>query len=167
MYKRQQYLAIKNAIHNVQAVIAGNYCRQSVDHEFKTLAAISLQTIFRGVRQRKNATIALASIVRVQSLVRKQIAQKEVLEKRQSEAAVTIQKKIRGFVPRQSYNATRGSSVKIQSLVRRKLAQKQLKQLKADAKSVNHLQEVSYKLENKVIQLTQSLACLLYTSRGV
>ena len=33
-----------------------------------------------------------------------------------------------------------------------------MKQLKADAKSVNHLKEVSYKLENKVIELTQNLA---------
>lgn len=30
--------------------------------------------------------------------------------------------------------------------------------MKADAKSVNHLKEVSYKLENKVIELTQNLA---------
>ncbi|CUS20790.1 LAQU0S01e14708g1_1 [Lachancea quebecensis] len=158
VYYRKKYLAIQNAIHRSQAAVAGALCRQRVDHEIKTLAAISLQSLFRGHTQRKTLENTFYSIIRVQSLVRRRITQKELSERRECEAAVAIQKKIRGFVPRQRFNTTRGSSVRIQSLVRRRLAQKQLKQLKADAKSVNHLQEVSYKLENKVIQLTQSLA---------
>lgn len=158
VYYRNKYLAIQSAIHKSQAAVAGALCRQRVDYEIKTLAAISLQSLLRAHTQRKHLKNTFCSIIRVQSLVRRRITQKELLERREYDAAIAIQKKIRGFVPRKHFNTTRGSSVRIQSLVRRKLAQKQLKQLKADAKSVNHLQEVSYKLENKVIQLTQSLA---------
>lgn len=41
--------------------------------------------------------------------------------------------------------------------MRRRLAKKELKGLKTEAKSVNHFKEVSYKLENKVVELTQNL----------
>ncbi|SCU84667.1 LANO_0C02058g1_1 [Lachancea nothofagi CBS 11611] len=158
LYYRRKYLDIKSAIYNVQALVAGHSRRRRVDHEFRTLAAITLQSLFRSLAQQKYVKTTMISVVKVQSLLRRQIAQKEVLQKQELEAAVSIQKKIRGFEPRNNFNTTKGSSVRIQSLVRRKLAQRQLKQLKADAKSVDHLQEVSYKLENKVIQLTQNLA---------
>ena len=57
-----------------------------------------------------------------------------------------------------SYIAEKKSSVIVQSFIRKQFAQRKLKELKSEAKSVNHLQEVSYKLENKVIELTESLA---------
>ncbi|SCU82078.1 LAFA_0C08944g1_1 [Lachancea sp. 'fantastica'] len=158
LYYRKKYLEITNALHMLQAYSSGHACRLSVDFKLKSMAACFLQAFFRGRSQRRAATTALASIVKVQSLARKRIAQRALSEKQQATAAVTIQSKIRGFNPRQSYNTTRGSSIRIQSLVRRTLAQRTLKQLKSDAKSVNHLQEVSYKLENKVIQLTDNLA---------
>jgi len=45
----------------------------------------------------------------------------------------------------------------IQSCIRRRLARKELKALKAEARSVSKFKEISYRLENKVIELTQSL----------
>jgi myosin-5 len=47
--------------------------------------------------------------------------------------------------------------VHLQSCYRRHLAKAQLKQLKIEARSATKLKEVSYKLENKVIELTQTL----------
>lgn len=41
--------------------------------------------------------------------------------------------------------------------MRRRLARKELKALKAEARSVSKFKEISYKLENKVVELTQSL----------
>ncbi|CEP64005.1 myosin family protein LALA0_S09e07470g [Lachancea lanzarotensis] len=158
LYYRRRYLEITSALHKLQAYSSGHACRLSVDFQLKSNAACYLQAFFRGRAQRRFATTAVASIVKVQSLARKRIAQKALSEKQQTTAAISIQSKIRGFNPRQSFNTTRGSSIRIQSLVRRKLAQRTLKQLKSEAKSVNHLQEVSYKLENKVIQLTDNLA---------
>ena len=45
----------------------------------------------------------------------------------------------------------------MQSCLRRRLARKELKALKAEARSVNKFKEISYKLENKVFELTQTL----------
>ena len=45
----------------------------------------------------------------------------------------------------------------IQSCVRRRLAKKQLRLLRAEARSVSKFKEISYRLENKVVELTQTL----------
>lgn len=45
----------------------------------------------------------------------------------------------------------------MQSCVRRRLARKQLKALRAEARSVSKFKEISYRLENKVVELTQTL----------
>jgi myosin-5 len=45
----------------------------------------------------------------------------------------------------------------MQSCLRRRLARKQLKSLKEEARSATKLKELSYRLENKVVELTQSL----------
>lgn len=45
----------------------------------------------------------------------------------------------------------------IQSCMRRNLAKKELKTLKAEARSVSKFKEISYRLENKVVELTQNL----------
>lgn len=47
--------------------------------------------------------------------------------------------------------------VLIQSCIRRRLARKELKALKAEARSVSKFKEISYRLENKVVELTQNL----------
>jgi myosin V len=45
----------------------------------------------------------------------------------------------------------------MQSCIRRRLARKELKALKAEARSVSKFKEISYRLENKVVELTQTL----------
>ena len=47
--------------------------------------------------------------------------------------------------------------VYLQSCIRRRLARKELKALRAEARSVSKFKEISYRLENKVVELTQSL----------
>jgi myosin V len=47
--------------------------------------------------------------------------------------------------------------VYLQSCIRRRNARKELKTLKAEARSVSKFKEISYKLENKVVELTQTL----------
>jgi myosin-5 len=47
--------------------------------------------------------------------------------------------------------------VLIQSCMRRRLAKKQLKTLRLEARSVSKFKEISYRLENKVVELTQNL----------
>lgn len=58
---------------------------------------------------------------------------------------------------RKRYHAIRNHIIRIQACVRRRQAKKLLIALRAEARSASHLKEVSYKLENKVVELTQSL----------
>ena len=58
---------------------------------------------------------------------------------------------------RKSYRSDVKHVIYIQSCMRRRLARKELKALRAEARSVSKFKEISYKLENKVVELTQSL----------
>jgi myosin-5 len=58
---------------------------------------------------------------------------------------------------RRAYKSDRKHIVYLQSCLRRRLARKELKALRAEARSINKFKEISYKLENKVVELTQRL----------
>lgn len=58
---------------------------------------------------------------------------------------------------RRGYSSDVRNVVLIQSCIRRRLARKELKALKAEARSVSKFKEISYRLENKVVELTQNL----------
>lgn len=60
-------------------------------------------------------------------------------------------------VVRKQYRQQIKKVVLLQSLYRRRLARKQLVVLKSEAKSATRYKEISYKLENKVVELTQNL----------
>ena len=58
---------------------------------------------------------------------------------------------------RRAYRLDVHRVIYLQSCVRRRLARKQLKALKHEARSVSKFKEISYRLENKVVELTQTL----------
>ncbi|CCH61296.1 hypothetical protein TBLA_0E02420 [Henningerozyma blattae CBS 6284] len=155
---RKKYLATITSIKLLQSAVNGVVVRKRVDHKLKTRAATTIQSLYRGFAARKQFNSIITSVIRIQSKVRQKLAQQEVHAKRQNIAAVNIQKRIRSFKPRSNFINMRRSTVVVQSLIRRKFAKQKLSKLKSEAKSLNHLQEVSYKLENKVVELTQNLA---------
>lgn len=157
-YQRKQYLIIQRSLKILGGFANGFVVRQRIQDELMTEAAIMIQTLHRGKTVRSDTNSVLDSIVRIQFLVKKQLFARDMKTKHESNAALTIQNKIRSFEPRKRFNKDKKDVVKVQALVRRRFAMATLKKLKSDAKSVNHLQEVSYQLENKVIELTQNLA---------
>jgi myosin-5 len=58
---------------------------------------------------------------------------------------------------RRSFRTDVHHVIYLQSCIRRRLARKELRALKAEARSVNTYKEASYRLENKVVELTQTL----------
>ncbi|CCD23018.1 myosin 2 NDAI_0A08650 [Naumovozyma dairenensis CBS 421] len=157
-YYRKHYLSVKKSILDVQSTVRGKLARLRTEHGFQVQSAIAIQTIYRGYSKRAYVHNIIASIKRIQIQVRKELQLREMQTKHELDAAITIQSKIRSFIPRYTYENTRKNTIVVQSLIRRRIARRTLKQLKSDAKSVSHLKEVSYKLENKVIELTQNLA---------
>jgi myosin-5 len=58
---------------------------------------------------------------------------------------------------RRKYRKDVKKIILIQSCIRRRLAKKELKALRQEARSVSKFKEISYRLENKVVELTQAL----------
>lgn len=61
---------------------------------------------------------------------------------------------------RKQYKARRHFIIHLQSHIRSLFGRKQLVSLRAEARSANHFKEVSYKLENKVVELTQTITAM-------
>jgi myosin-5 len=93
-------------------------------------------------------------------VVRARKARQEYQKLKENNAAIQIQRHIRGILARKWYKSQLSHVIFLQSCVRRRIARKELASLKAEAKSANHFKEVSYKLENKVVELTQTVTTL-------
>ena len=154
---RKRYLDIRASHIALQVLARGRVVRAQVKREMETNAAIKIQTAIRGFVARQQLQRTLKSVIVLQKSIRGKQVRHALLKQRTENSAVTIQSAVRGYAARKAYKKSRKDVVLIQSCIRRRLAIAELKQRKVDAKSVNHLQEVSYRLENKVIELTQSL----------
>lgn len=154
---RQQFLQIRASIVKLQALVKGYNRRKRIRQEIEEHSAIVLQTFFRGFLARRNFALARKTIIDIQCIFRAKKAKQSTIDLRERQAAVVIQNAWRSFAGRLEFRNYVKAAVLIQSCIRRKLAYRELQKLKEEAKSVNHLQEVSYRLENKVIELTQSL----------
>ncbi|KAF9098026.1 Myosin type-2 heavy chain 1 [Mortierella sp. GBA35] len=120
-------------------------------------SAILLQTFMRGYVQRKKYVDARNHVLRVQCAIRSKQARNAFQNMRETNGATKIQQIWRGVQARRQYKKEHKSIVLIQSCVRRNKARKELASLKAEARSVNHLKEASYRLEGKVVELTRAL----------
>ena len=162
---RQKYLDICKSHIAAQSLIRGYVKRRQMQEEKETRAATLLQTSIRGHLARQQYKRTLSAVVALQKAIRGLEARKSYKQLRLEKSAITIQKSWKGFQERQNYNKTLKSVVIMQSAFRRQFAYRELKQLKVEAKSVNKLKEVSYKLENKVIDLTQSLTAKIQDNK--
>lgn len=164
-YFRKRYLEIKSSHIKAQALMRGHIQRMKIQRRKEEEAATRLQTAIRGRLVRTNYSKTLRSTRVLQNAIRGYQARKAVSKIKAERSAIVLQSAFRGHAVRRSFNAQRASAVKIQSHMRRKLAVKEFKNLKVESKSLNHLQEVSYKLENKVIELTQSLTAKILDNK--
>lgn len=157
-YFRKWYLETIKSIHDLQIWSRSVVVRKVAHREIKNRASVLIQSHCKGVNTRTKITNILNSIKMIQVLVKNGLNKKKKLKEHENDAALRIQSKIRTAKPRQAFLKTRRDTIVVQSLIRRRKAQAIVKKLKEEAKSVKNLREVSYKLENKVIELTQSLA---------
>ena len=155
---RKWYLEVTGSIRDLTSVLKGEYTRKVVDTEFKTELAVDIQKVIKAFKIRKDTNQIISSVIRIQSVLRMLEHQKQFAIQRDNNAATALQKKIRALKPRREFLHKKKSTVVVQSLIRRKFAKAKLSSLKTEAESVNNLKEVSYQLENKVIELSESLA---------
>ncbi|KAK9367129.1 P-loop containing nucleoside triphosphate hydrolase protein [Lipomyces kononenkoae] len=158
VYFRNKYLEIRRSIITSQAAIRGYLARRMVEKIRLSVAATKIQTTWRAYSARKSFLDTRQAIIKTQSVLRGYLLRKSLLEGQQLRAAVTIQSTFRGYIARKSYHDYVRKVVIVQSLHRRRQARRELAALKVEARSINHFKEVSYRLENKVVELTQTLA---------
>jgi myosin V len=109
----------------------------------------------KGWYQRQKFVSARRSVVAIQRFGRGYLARQKFGDVLRNYKATEIQRYCRGYLARKKYNRKIRSIVVVQSCVRRFLAKKQFKKLKAEARSISHLQTKYKGLENKIIELQQ------------
>ncbi|KAF9475317.1 hypothetical protein BDN70DRAFT_883849 [Pholiota conissans] len=153
----KRYRNLRAATIKVQTWWRGVLAKRLVEGIRREVAAIRLQKAIRGFLQRKRFLDIRNGVVLFQSRVRGIQARQKYHQERSSRAATLLQSLLRGVISRRQFRHDVHHVVFIQSCIRRRLARKELKALKAEARSVSKFKEISYRLENKVIELTQAL----------
>jgi len=120
-------------------------------------AAITIQKNVRAYASRKRYAELRNAAVTIQSAIRLIKAKNEFIERKRNSAAIKIQKVFRGEQTRKYYKEQISNIVYVQSCIRRIRALNEFRELKKEAKSITHIKQVNYQLENKVFELSQSL----------
>ncbi|KAJ3327689.1 Myosin type-2 heavy chain 1 [Blyttiomyces sp. JEL0837] len=153
----KKYRVMRKSATKIQTAFRGYRARQQYRAEREKRAAIKIQTAVRRWLAVKKYKKIRAAVVKIQATYRMHVATKQLVSLRQKRAAIRIQKVFRGYRARKVYKRQLRQIILLQSCVRRRRAMKELKQLKVEAKSVGKLKELNYKLENKVVELSQSV----------
>ncbi|CAO1616940.1 unnamed protein product [Parajaminaea phylloscopi] len=153
----KKYQKMKSSSVTIQSWWRMNAAKKEADGLRKVKAATLLQTGIRTWLAQQSYRRTVTAVVRLQSLARGRATRARFADNRVTFAAVRIQSLLRGILARKRFADSRKGIVLLQSCYRRRLAKRELVQLRTEAKSAKHYKEVTYKLENKVVELTQNL----------
>ncbi|KAK5082943.1 Myosin type-2 heavy chain 1 [Lithohypha guttulata] len=156
-YYRRKYLEARDSILDIQTAIRGYMARQKADDLRQIKAATTIQRVWRGSKERKTYTDIRSNLILFQSIAKGYACRKTILETRYRNAAVTIQRAFRSWRSLRAWRSYRRKVVIAQSMWRGKQARRGYKKQREEARD---LRQISYKLENKVVELTQSLGAL-------
>ena len=156
-YYRRKYVEARNSILLLQALGRGYQARQKADEVRKIRAATKIQKVWRGHIDKKQFNQIRANIISLQGVTKGFLCRRNIMETRVGNAAATIQRSWRTRRQLRSWRQYRKKIVIIQSLWRGKKARQGYKIIREEARD---LKQISYKLENKVVELTQSLGAM-------
>ncbi|KAK0651973.1 putative myosin MYO2 [Cercophora newfieldiana] len=156
-YYRKRYLEARNSIIAVQALARAYQARKQAQSLRTLKAAITIQRVWRGQKQRKEFQRIRKDVIMAQAVMKGFLRRKEIMETRVGNAARIIQRNWRSRQQLRAWRDYRRKVIIIQSLWRGRAARKEYKVIRAEARD---LKQISYKLENKVVELTQSLGTM-------
>ncbi|KAI7872335.1 P-loop containing nucleoside triphosphate hydrolase protein [Spinellus fusiger] len=154
-YVRMQELAVK-----LQCIARRRVACANMLSLLENRAALTIQKNWRRVVERRKYLAIQAFIFKLQAVSRAYNGRRQFELLRENHAAVQIQRLVRGWFARKHYKKQISMVVHLQSCIRRRVAHKELKAMITEARSVVHFKEVSYALENKVVELTQTLTAV-------
>lgn len=163
-YYRKRFLEATGSIREFQSLVRGTLARQAADDARQIKSATSIQRIWRGQKERKNFLRIRDNIVLFEAAAKGWLLRKSLLDARLGNAARKIQKAWRTHQQLKEWRQYRRNVVIVQNLWRGRSARKEYKTLREEARD---LKQISYKLENKVVELTQSLSSVRSENRGL
>jgi myosin V len=156
-YYRTKYLEARQSIINVQSHARGYFARLHAESARQSKAATNIQRIWRGYKARRYFQSVRSDFILFQKTARGYLCRKKILDTRMGNAALIIQRNWRSKTSLKAWRDYRKKIVIIQSLWRGKTARKDYKLIRQEARD---LKQISYKLENKVVELTQTLGLM-------
>ncbi|KAI9850696.1 MAG: Myosin type-2 heavy chain 1 [Thelocarpon superellum] len=161
-YYRRKYLEARDATIAFQAWTRGYLARRRAQEVRRIRAATTIQRVWRGQKQRKSYHRIRNDIIRVQATAKGFVCRRTIAETRTGNAARTIQRSWRTRQQKRSWRQYRRKIVILQSLWRGRKARRGYKTLREEARD---LKQISYKLENKVVELTQTIGTMKRENR--
>ncbi|EAA11777.4 AGAP006479-PA [Anopheles gambiae str. PEST] len=152
---RRRYLRLKQTALGLQRHARGMLARKRADNLRKNRAAIIIQRYTRGWLQRKKYVQLRTAVLGLQTRARGFMARRKFRAVLDNYKATEVQRFCRGYLARRRYRARLDHIIKCQAAVRRFLARRAFKKLKAEARTVAHIQKMYKGLENKIIELQQ------------
>ena len=156
-YYRRRYLEAREAVMQSQAFVRGFIARRKADDMRKHKAATTIQRVWKGSKEVKKFNVVKRSVTRFDAVSRGFLCRRDIMNRRLGNAAKIIQRTWRRHQQMRSWRLYRKKVVTVQSLWRGKTARRGYKKLREEARD---LKQISYKLENKVVELTQSLGAV-------
>ena len=156
-YYRRKYLDTRRSILQLQTWTRGYFARQHAEEVRRVKAAIRIQKVWRGHKAKKEYNQVRNNVILLQGVTKGYLCRRKIMETRVGNAAQVIQRSWRTRRQLRSWRQYRRKIVIIQSLWRGKTARRGYKKVREEARD---LKQISYKLENKVVELTQSLGTI-------
>ncbi|KAK5166169.1 Myosin type-2 heavy chain 1 [Saxophila tyrrhenica] len=161
-YYRRRYLEAIDGIKAFQALLRGVLARQRAEEARRQRGATTIQRVWRGQKERKGYVRFRNDLIKFEAQAKGWLCRKQILDKRLGDAARTIQRAWRSHRQLRSWRDYRRKVVLVQSMWRGRTARRGYKKLREEARD---LKQISYKLENKVVELTQSLGTMRQENR--
>ncbi|KAL8952633.1 MAG: hypothetical protein Q9222_001472 [Ikaeria aurantiellina] len=156
-YYRRKYVEARSFILLVQALARAFAARKRAEEVRRIRAATTIQKVWKGQKARKRYTAIRSNVIQLQGVMKGYLCRRHMMNTRIGNATVIIQRSWRTRRQLRSWRQYRRKVVIIQNLWRGKKARRAYKSLREEARD---LKQISYKLENKVVELTQSLGSM-------
>ena len=163
-YYRHKYLDARQAILNFQTETRAFLARRRAEKTRQNKAATDIQRVWRGSKIREEYIGIRNNLILFESIAKGFLCRKNITETRIGNAAITIQRAFRSWRALRAWRQHRRKVVIVQNLWRGRVARRDYKKLREEARD---LKQISYKLENKVVELTQSLGSLKRENKGL
>lgn len=156
-YYRRRYLDARSSILTTQALVRGFLARQHAAEVRQIKAATTIQRVWRGQKDRRTYNDIRRKFILFESAAKGFLCRRNIMNTIHGNAAKIIQRSFRSWRQLRAWRQYRRKVVIVQSLWRGREARTEYKKLREDARD---LKQISYKLENKVVELTQYLESL-------